>query len=161
MTTAHDLARGALPLPRELRSGVVQRLAVPDAARLRLAARIARALLPDAEAAGAWVSTEALIRLGRVPETALRPVVAVVVGPLPYDGVAEDHGAVAVELDMDRVALWREAAATVWVPRPDGVLVAAGGVSRLVAPDQDLALPGPARVPVAAADLCRLMAVSG
>lgn len=162
MTTAHDLVRAALPLPVELRAGVVTRLPVPAPAQVRLAARIARTLHVPAQAAGAWVSTEALIRVRQEPETALRPVVTVVAGPLPYDGVVDEGAALAVETDISRLALWREAdTATVWVVQPGGVVVAAHGRQSVVEPGGDLTLPGGQSTRVPAADLCRLVAVSG
>lgn len=163
MTTAAELVRRSSPC--ELRRGAVHRLDDDARAPARVAARLARALQPAAEAADAWVSCEALIRVARNPDTALRPVVAVVDAPLPYDGVVDSGLLVVVELDPGRISTWRAARATtaptIWIPQARGVLVADATTTVVVANDRPLRLPGRAGATVAAADLCRLIGVSG
>lgn len=162
MTTAEELGRRAAPWPCELRRGVAHRLAEADPAAARVAARIGRVLLPAAEAAGAWVSTEALVRVERNPDTALHPAVAVAAGPLPYGGVIDAGLVVVVELDVRRVQTWlRWGAGPVWVPQARGVLVAEGTSTQIAPAGAQLALPGHAGAILAAAELCRVIAVSG
>lgn len=162
MTTAEELGRRAVPWPCELRRGVTHRLAWGDPAAARVAARVARVLQPAAEAAGAWISTEALVRVECNPDTALRPAVAVAAGPLPYDGVIDAGLVVVVELDVRRVQTWlRWGCGPVWVPQARGVLLADGTSTDVVAAGTQLALPGHARATLAAADVCRVIAVSG
>ena len=162
MTSAHQLGRRAVAWPCEVHGGITHRLARSDPAARRVASRIARVLQPSAESAGAWVSTEALIRVQRDPDTALRPAVAVVAGPLPYDGVV-DAGVIAlVELDVARLATWRAAGVgPVWVPQGRGVVVADATTTVVAQPDGELTLVGRSRVVLAAADLCRVVALSG
>ena len=162
MTTAQNLNRYPLPWPYELRAGVVVRIAEADAHRRRLAARIARALDPAARTVPAWVSAEALVRVERSPDTALRPAVAVVRGDLPCDGVVDEGLLVVVELDHHRFEVWRDAGVgTVWLPQDRNVVVAAGDTTSLVEAGGRLRLPGSGTASIAAADICRLVAVSG
>lgn len=162
MTTVQDTYRYPLPWPYELHAGTVARTPGADHLRQRLAARIARALAPVAQTAGAWVSSEALVRLERDPDTTLRPPVVVAGGDVPYDGVVDDGVLLVVELDERRLDVWREAGVgVVWLPRSRSVVVAAGDTARVVGPDATLRLPGGTAGGVAAADLCRLAAVTG
>lgn len=162
MTTAHDLGSRLVPWPCELREGSVARLEQAGPGTARIAARIGRALRPAAEAVGAWVSAEALIRIHRDPDTALRPTVAVVAGPLPYDGVVDDGLLLVVEVDLARADVWREAVvAPVWVPQSRCVLVVDGPSPRTVASDGVLRLTVAPGADVAAADLCRVVGMSG
>lgn len=161
MTTAQPIRRYPLPWPYELHAGTVTSVRHADPLRQRLAARIARVLAPVAQAAGAWVSAEALVRLERNPDTALRPGVVVVRGDAPYDGVVDEGVLLVVELDEERLEVWRDAGmGAVWLPRPRGVVVAAGAATRVVGADATLLLPGGDGGGVAAGDLCRLVAVS-
>lgn len=162
MITAHDLGSRPVAWPCELRSGSVTRLSNRGPGAARVAARLARALRPAAEAVGAWVSAEALVRLHRDPDTALRPTVAVVSGQLPYDGVVDEGLLLVVEVDLARADVWREAGvAGIWVPQTRCVLVVDGPSRRTVASDGILHLGGAAGADVAAADLCRVVGMSG
>ena len=80
--SAEALARSSASWTWEVRDGQPCRRRCLDW-QWRRAAGIARLLEPAAAALGAWVSTEALVRVRRRPETALRPAIAVVAGGLP------------------------------------------------------------------------------
>jgi hypothetical protein len=162
MTTAAELGRATVPWRCELHRGTVRRLHEADGDSQRRAARLSRLLATTVEGSAAWVSVEALIRVERDPDTALRPAVAVVEGPLPYDGVVDTGLLVVVETDPRRLELWQDAGVhTIWVPRSRGVVVSVAGTSKVLAGEQELPVPGMGSRGLTAADLSRVMAVTG
>ncbi|MDQ3530371.1 MAG: hypothetical protein M3425_10565 [Actinomycetota bacterium] len=100
------LDRGELRRNRELRPQLAIR-----------AARLARALAPAAAEMGGWTSTELVVRVAANPDSARRPDVCVVVGPVPAGGVVEVPPALVAIFDDEQVAGWwlRRGAGTVWV----------------------------------------------
>lgn len=123
-----------------------------------VASRIARLLRPAAGAKGAWVSTEAGVRLAT--GTILRPAVLVALGQLPYDGIVDDPVLLVVETDPDRVARWYDAGArAVWGSDGNAGLVVARGSRRRVARGKHLTVPGHPWLRLPAAELLRAPSV--
>ena len=105
------------------------------------AARVARLLRPAAERAGAWVSSEAAVRVA--PGDVRAPAIVVATGEPPLDGVVDGVPLLIVELRRDHVGAWVGVpGAVVWGLGGDGVVTLRGGRVRAVGRDALLTVPG-------------------
>lgn len=119
----------------------------------RHAARLVRLLRPGATRAGAWVSSEAHVRMSN-GDRPLDPAVVVVAGELPYDGVTDDVPLLVVEVHRERIARWPASVPAVWGPDADGtVIVVESGVRRIVGGDEVLRVPKHPALALRARDL--------
>lgn len=127
----------------------------PDA----MATRIARLLRPAAEAAGAWVSTEAAVQLTGRP--LLRPAVVVVRGEPPYDGVATRPPLLVVEFDPAKVARWAGVrGTTVWARCGDDAIEIRGRTRRVRRRGEHLTVPNRSEFTLPVGELLRGPAVA-
>lgn len=160
MTTAEQLVRQPDGARWEVLGGRIVGLPGGPLDRRSAAARLARLFDPAARRVGAWVSTEVLVRISEEPETALRPVLAVVAGEPPYDGIVTTRPILVVDVGGSRRGLWPRGSATqVWTVDGGGVAVdRADARSRVVAHDRLLRPSGLGGLRLAAATLCELAA---
>ncbi len=114
--TAARVARLSLPGSWALDRGELRRSHEPRAQLPIRASRLARALAPAAAEIGGWASTELVVRVAVDPDSARRPDVCVVVGPVPAGGVVDVPPALVAIFDDEQVAGWwlRRGAGTVW-----------------------------------------------
>ncbi|MPZ72777.1 MAG: hypothetical protein GEU74_06020 [Nitriliruptorales bacterium] len=113
----------------------------PTIRRRRGAARLARVLRPAADAAGAWVSAEAAVRV--IPDQIWEPAVIVSTADLPPDGVVDGPPLVAVELDGGAFDRWRHVPlATVWAVVDGRVAIVHDTRVTHVQPDAMMTVPG-------------------
>lgn len=158
MTTAEQLVRHRDGARWEVVDGRVVPLPSGTPDRRPAALRLARLFEPAAARVGAWVSGEVLVRVGHVPETALRPVLVVVAGEPPYDGVVTTQPLLVVDVGAARRRLWPRGSATqVWIVDGCSVAVDRANVPpRVVTQDRLLRPTGLAGLRVPAATLCAL-----
>lgn len=158
LTRAQRLARQTSQWPWEVRDGKVVTLPEVPLRRRPVATRLTLLVEAAAADAGAWVTTEALIRVQRRPETALRPVLAVLKDEPPYDGVLDEVPLLVIEVGEERRQLWPDgAAATLWTVRKDHVRVdRRGGRSSVVGVGRTLTARGLPALRIPAATLCQM-----
>ena len=129
------------------------------AVQRRAAQRVAHLLEPLAVQVGAWVSTEALVRLHRAPETSLRPAVVMAAGDPPYDGVVEGAALLVVEISDDATRWAGYECGALWMVTAEGVTVLApGGDRHRLASDAQVQIPGYPKLVIAASALARAAA---
>jgi len=143
--TAADVARlslqGTWALDRgELRRSHESRTQLPIRA-----SRLARALGPAAAAIGGWTSTELVVRVAADPDSARRPDVCVVVGPVPAGGVVHAPPVLVATFDDEEAAAWwlRRGVGTVWTLHPCGAsLLRPGRPAVALGLDDELTVAG-------------------
>ncbi|MDQ3537651.1 MAG: hypothetical protein M3415_02450 [Actinomycetota bacterium] len=116
LTTAAEVARLSLPQRWTLDRGELRRTHDPRTQVATRAFRLARALAPGAAKIGGWSSTELVVRVAVSPDSARRPDVCVVVGPVPADGVVDAPPELVATFDDEQSAAWwlRRGVGTVW-----------------------------------------------
>lgn len=145
--TASEFARLSPAAGWELDRGRLRRPRARSPLQVRRALRLARLLAASVGDAGAWVSTELVVRLSTNPDSAARPDVAVALDEPPADGVVASAPALVALIDDGDPDRWLAAGAgAVWVVRRADVIVSAAG-----APTQVADLDARVTVPVIAA----------